>query len=472
MFPWLVCHPVKSITALRVWQDVDAEQLQVTPINKDVMFSTCEKGDPLDGNPLEGDFCNQSSDHFVQLGNQGNLLEGVCKPVLVSTLSNTTNTVTSASNILTQVTDLKIVDAENCQNIPTNCLQIPATSVTSNTDIATNSHAANVIIPVQTITNTSNTEQMYVMAMTFDDETMGTDNTIKEDVGRSLLFLETDLNLAPGTNATSNKINDLKEPQRTSTPTFDENCIGNFNDTIIGGHNLQNMVLTTTNLVGSTCPEPGVSPIGHAEVSAQEASPVGCTEEKSPVGQPDVSAKASPVGRTEEKSPVGQPDVSAKASPVGRTQEPEASPVSRREKHAASPVSQKKETPIGRKRNEENCKIEESKENCFKKAKECKNYHNDNYNDKYCKEWVRKCQTFGSDQIAQSDASTCVEQDSCNSSLLDNVTSVSHTREKQKPTQFVKPKNNSQVGKKLNSEKDKDMWVHVNKLHTDLSTNF
>ena len=46
-------------------------------LEKDVMFaSSCDKGNPLDGNPFDGDFANPNSDHFVQLSTQSNVLAG------------------------------------------------------------------------------------------------------------------------------------------------------------------------------------------------------------------------------------------------------------------------------------------------------------------------------------------------------------------------------------------------------------
>ena len=79
---------------------------QTFNIEKDVMFSNCDKA-----NLLEGEIPIQNSDQFVQLSTQStNVLEGVCNPISVSILPTNTCT-TTTTNILSQLADLKLVDS-------------------------------------------------------------------------------------------------------------------------------------------------------------------------------------------------------------------------------------------------------------------------------------------------------------------------------------------------------------------------
>ena len=172
-------------------------------------------------------------------------LQGVCNPVSVSIFANTTNTVTSSTNILSQVAELKLVDTnkENEASTPVNVenFQLHGEGVTELTNPTAEGANANAVYPIQVLTTPSITPQLYILLMTMEDST--SDPALKDEIKQSFLILDENLNLQSDgqmqrlQDADANMlISKLKEPQRTSTPTFDENGLGSLNDTIVGGY--------------------------------------------------------------------------------------------------------------------------------------------------------------------------------------------------------------------------------------------
>ena len=83
------------------------------------------------------------------------------------------------------------------------------------------------------VTQPTTPSQMYVLSMSVKDDSVSLPgNDLHAEVAKSIDIVDRDVNLEQVDIIT------LKEPQRTSTPNFDENNPANFNDTIIDGHNI------------------------------------------------------------------------------------------------------------------------------------------------------------------------------------------------------------------------------------------
>ena len=210
-------------------------------IDENLLFDpTCE----TKGNPLEGALPIENSDEFVQFISLGNTAEiskplfhekqSVCNPVMVnSNLSHTTNTVSSTTSILNQVADMKIVDGNAKTEVGT---KLPMQTVVHHHDLpqlmtvqgASGDNNLLQMLPVKVLTGTTSSSQVYVLSMTIsDDEKNDEENQTKlqEQVANSILVLDKDIQQGAANI-------ELKEPQRSSTPKFDEL----LNDTIIDGH--------------------------------------------------------------------------------------------------------------------------------------------------------------------------------------------------------------------------------------------
>ena len=258
----------------------------------------------------------------------------------------------------------------------------------------------NIMYPVGVVTTTSNTPQMYVLSMTVDEDD-GDGLQQQEQIKKSIEILDADLN---GHDANLD-IRRIQEPQRTSTPTFDDNAITSLNDTILDG-----------NLGQCTQKAASVSLLSTVGVTEQ-VQPNTTTEHKTEKEKPSMVGMTSKL--LEQKNCENGKNYNVMAQEVigGKEKEQELQNI---------------DVPIGNKDAE------------LKKG----------HTSKYCKAWVSNQNLVVNDETAQSD--TCVEQDSCNSSLLDNVTSVSHSRVKE--TKFVSKKNKSQmVTKTVHKEKDTSM---------------
>ena len=155
----------------------------------------------------------------MQFTSQGNLVEmtkpdineklEVCDPTVNANSSNTTNT--SMSSILNQVAQMTLVDGLQYQKESTfqeiNVQTLPnlyGTSVptsSSNPPLVSN--------PVEVLTGTNKSSQMYVLSMTSDDEPANIQTTeVQEQVAQSILLLQD-----KEENLDMKEISKIEEPQ-------------------------------------------------------------------------------------------------------------------------------------------------------------------------------------------------------------------------------------------------------------------
>ena len=431
-------------------------------VNTD-LFATCAPKNTF----MDGELGIQNCDQVVQFTSQGALLE-VCKPQFqevvcnnvtesVSANTNTTNTVsTSTNSILTQVADLKLVDAQTYQNEAekTNKEMFQLNTIVPSLQV----------YPIQNVlTNTTNSSEVYVVSMTVDDDLE--QKQVNMDITKSIQILDRDINLNDLT-----QIPDFKEPQRSSTPNFDETAIGigNINDTIIDGHNLHDQVKQLN--AGNA---PPLLPL--LEI---KENPKGDTDKRQQIREDvDVKQKKQEDSTDEQKENV---DVKQKKQEGITGKQKDNKP---KEDTATKPSEdilayRRKEEGLKWCNDKNGGKLEQN-ENMYKshlqdfkkKPKTVADLLEANYGgtSRYCKEWLRKNEhdasggggpadcgggTAGCGVIennAQSD--TYVEQDSCDSNLLHNITSVSQNVPQKKP----RPKLcTAQVAKKIHGSKEQE----------------
>ena len=193
-------------------------------------------------------FTSQSSSLQVTEGEIHDKVQEVCTSTdTVNSISPSTNTITSTSTILNQVAHMALVDAQSYkasdtpQELNVNGLQLPATMGNDGNLVE--------MYPVKVLTGTTNSQQVYVLSMTFDD---GSEHQeVQEDVCEHVMQMidmlqkeekdvlevnEPDKNYTAPLVKMENfelDINGLQEPQRSSTPKFQENGL---NETIIEGN--------------------------------------------------------------------------------------------------------------------------------------------------------------------------------------------------------------------------------------------
>ena len=274
------------------------------------------------------------------------------------------------------------------------------------------------LCPVQpnVLTNTTNSSQMYVLSMTFDDDQ--NENAVQTDnaeVSKSIEILEKNINYE--------KVK-LQEPQRTSTPTFEDTSIGNFNDTILDGH-LQE-------------PQQDRPPLNNditVHPQNKENERIATVLQHK---QLDVDRK-----KTEENcvqiSPIRKDELmQTTTSPLQlKTEQTD------KEKKNTDYKSDSKET-VENAPNIHKQSMKQTVADMFET-----NASTNNSSTNYCRDWLSRNNGCDSKDIAQND--TYVKQDSCDSELLENVTSVS---------KWVAPKtskNKKQVAKIVKSKESKEM---------------
>ena len=234
------CLSSSDVDYLNSQQPVPVDLLADTAQeNVNIFASTCEsKGGNSEGNNIT---VQNGSDQFVHFTSQGNLVEmtkpdinkklEVCDPTVNAISSNTTNT--STSSILNQVAQMTLVDGLQYQKASTfqeiNVQTLPnlyGTSVPTSS-----SNPPLVSIPVEVLTGTNKSSQMYVLSMTFDDKPANIQTTeVQEQVAQSILLLQD-----KEENLDMKEISKIEEPQRSSTPKFDDLNTG-LNDTILDGN--------------------------------------------------------------------------------------------------------------------------------------------------------------------------------------------------------------------------------------------
>ena len=385
----------------------DAQTVDVVDLNandeRDLIFSTC---DTSKGNTLDGMLALQNSDQFVQFTSQGtNLVDSVCNPVTVTNYCNTTNTVTSTTNILNQVAELKIVDGQQyhqeinsqvCHGddvLNDQVLAIPTEAITA---LATDKKGQLKMFSVDVMTNTTNTSQMYVLSMTFDEDSVNANErkAVQEQVQQSILILDKEARL-------QHDITAMSEPQRSSTPTFDETGLGTLNDTIIDGHISKSLLQT--------------EPLNFQRPLILEKTTQMLQKE-----DPCKEKQLQPSGVRENKEDKEEMMNSSTAEMEQDTLDEKLLKAAELPKQKTSELNS-------------NEKVNNEKENLPRSVQHSQNVKKQpgaaeiltskhSSSTKYCSDWVRKNNCV-SGEIAQND--TYIEQDTCDSSLLHNVTSVS-----------------------------------------------
>ena len=404
-------------------------------IDENLLFDpTCE----TKGNPLEGALPIENSDQFVQFISLGNTAEiskplfhekqSVCNPVMVnSNLSHTTNTVSSTTSILNQVADMKIVDGNAKTEVGT---KLPMQTVVHHHDLpqlmtvqgTSGDNNLLQMLPVKVLTGTTSSSQVYVLSMTIsDDEKNDEENQTKlqEQVANSILVLDKDIQQGAANI-------ELKEPQRSSTPKFDEL----LNDTIIDGH---------------LAKEDRSIPNLEAAKNAEEGKEVSV-----------MSDEQNPVKKTENAQLLIE-HLQCKNTERDHTGEHQGHTLTGRKKTSSEHHGKENINMSGKKMEKITKGGHHKRQLCVADILTKASSPNDvvcnvkTHNATYCNDWVSNSFT-PSGQIAQNDMSSeTVEQDSCDSSLLNNVTSVSQSRWVSK-----KQSKKTQVHKQSSKTKEND----------------
>ena len=164
--------------------------------------STCDN--------LPRDILLPISDQFVQLPCQGHTQQitnhatddndKVCNPATVNSISACTNTVTGTSTILNQVQQLTLVDAQDYNKASTNDnvtiqqLTVQGLQNLHGTSDPREGKLIQMLTPIQVLTGTTNTEQVYVLSMGFDENTSGNEEKeqehIRQQVAQNIIRLE------------------------------------------------------------------------------------------------------------------------------------------------------------------------------------------------------------------------------------------------------------------------------------------
>ena len=471
------------------------------------IFENCApKGPNLEG-------IGRSSDQFVQSGTldiavpKDSMLQGSeevrTQGTQISNNSPVTNTsMTSTSEIANQVADLQLIDPDTKASIAsTNIVEVlnnlPGTSVTTTEKKNLNDQILYLDennqllqVPVEVLSKfAQDTPQVYILSMQFDDDNSTGNEEIKGTVKQTIEMLEEEDKL------NEVEIKDLKEPQRASTPKFDENVLSNLDDTILEG-NLQNagMVLADSNEIktssnwnlkdtikrlegnlqnksASKITAPAMTPelTGSKEMktisklnavlhqgeggtattkSRQSNAPVttpkvkisqgtgeGVTattesrQSNAPVTTPKVKISQGTgegVTATTESRQSNAPVTTPKVKISQGTGEGVTATTESRKSNAPVTTPKVTEKNVSQKVASKNGgKIKKSVADWITPTSTQEKTESRSHNDTYCREWVSQNLNNPVSKTAQNDSLT-IEQDSCDSDLLDNVTSVSH----------------------------------------------
>ena len=372
----------------------------------DFQLSTCDpKGDILDigTNAAIG---TQNTDQFVQMtssdqNSAGQTLsecpvvihetQSVCNPVTVSGI--TTNTVNITNSMLSELTDLRLIDVNNqfsVQNVQlTTGETVPLiTTVQESIINQGQSNCSELIqVPVQVASGGSTKPEMYVLKMTMDDGQK--ENDVKCD--------KADIT-----------IGGFNEAQRSSTPNFEGN---GMDETILSGN-----VEESTNSLNEVHSNINTVPV-EEDVNVPEKK-----NKEQFKNTEDVSMKKTKVDE-DKKLPV-------KKKVTNTDQKVKLRLMSGQELEKARLQEKRNKTSVA---------------DLFTSSKNYDTTHNVTY----CKDWVSKTVGIECKDISQND--TVIEQDSCDSKLL-NVTSITHNLppKVQKITSQVEQK-------KSNPKEPKDM---------------
>ena len=272
-------------------------------------------------------------------------------------------------------------------------------------------------VPVEVLSNfAQNTSEVYVLSVELEQDSTGT-SEIKEDVAKSIQILDDDLD----------NIEDLKEPQRSSTPKFDETGILNMNDTILDG-NLRKEMISSETTTRATPEKDFRMPLELAPITVESIP--STSEDRTP--KPALVEKDN---RRPDKMIIDKEDTSS---------------VKLKNIFAVANTTEKKKQNVHHQGIQKYPSINGK---CVADwiAPKSTRTENTTHNKTYCRDWVS--QNIGEnglngEKAVQNDS--LAEQDSCQSSLLDNVTSVSN---------WVKPKaleNKSQGSKHVEKKSEKD----------------
>ena len=380
-----------------------------------IVTSTCD----YKGNDLQGEVIGEISDQFVQLQIEGvplqflphaenkDKVQEVSMPATLNSVTAITNTVTNTSTIRDQVAQMSLVDVQNCNQASTsvkNNFTVQTLNLPGAADGDGNKLLQLYPVHVLTGTGTTTTPEMYVLLMEIDD---GTDSSsllaqeeVHEQVAKTITLLEKNDNIE------NLDISKLQEPQRSSTSKFDPESKDVLNDTILDG-NIQRKE-------------------EHAVTEHDKLEP---TEVKR-----NVSVNKEIIHP--EKEDVNEPYVEKEILSTNNTTE----------KEKENTLDRRLDVHHKRNLNTKGIK----KQLCIADMIGKIPFNDDSrktHNETYCQNWVStNCNSI--QKLAQNDS--IQEQDSCDSSLLQNVTSVSkhkwvkpNSKKLQVDNQVKKPDNDN-----------------------------